>query len=135
MPWTSAFAIGGVLLWGAEGLTMSNLLESARPERIGGDQAGAFTRMVWKDEHLSHEAQYKVPATLIASATALAGFLFAVAFYGLRKLDPEDVRDLGDRMEDRPCTNDPNAPVTKRESRAGSGRTANAANRSAWSDR
>ncbi|MFO0912224.1 MAG: NADH-quinone oxidoreductase subunit L [Pirellulales bacterium] len=99
-----AFAIVGVLewgvqrntemssLWSGEGLTLANVLESARPERTGGQQTGAYTRMVWQDEHLSHEPEYKVPATLVASATALAGFLFAVAFYGLRKLDPEDVR-------------------------------------------
>src|SRR5262245_55228101 len=87
-----AFILGTVLLWGADGLTLANLLEQARPERTSGDQVGAYSQLVWKDEHASHAAEFKVPATLIASATALAGFLFAVAFYGLRKLDPEDVR-------------------------------------------
>jgi NADH-quinone oxidoreductase subunit L len=89
----AVFIVGGLVMSAADGLTLANLLEQARPEGTGGDQRGAYySQLVWKDEHLSHEPQITVPATLIALATALAGFLFAVAFYGLRSLDPADVR-------------------------------------------
>jgi NADH-quinone oxidoreductase subunit L len=42
-------------------------------------------------EHASHDSSIHVPTTLWAFASALAGFLLATMFYGLKKLDPNDV--------------------------------------------
>jgi NADH-quinone oxidoreductase subunit L len=43
-------------------------------------------------EHLGHEAAIKVPATMTAFFTALAGVLMATVIYGWRLLDPEEIR-------------------------------------------
>jgi NADH:ubiquinone oxidoreductase subunit 5 (subunit L)/multisubunit Na+/H+ antiporter MnhA subunit len=43
-------------------------------------------------EDLSHAPSIHIPVSFIAFFTALAGFVLATAFYGLRRLDPEDAR-------------------------------------------
>jgi NADH-quinone oxidoreductase subunit L len=75
-------------------LGMQPLLEQARPigtdEGIGG---GAYwPGVVMPAEHLAHEHSNAVKAEWAAFAVALIGFLLSTAFYGLRKLDPADVR-------------------------------------------
>ena len=41
-----------------------------------------------------HVDAIKVPATLVATCTALAGFLLATVFYGWKILDPDEVREF-----------------------------------------
>ena len=43
-------------------------------------------------EHESHDTEIHDPTTLWAFGSALAGFLLATVFYGLKKLNPDDVR-------------------------------------------
>ncbi len=75
---------------------LTPLLEQSRP--LGtehGASAGWASPIVnHPSEHESHEnPEIHVPATLWAFGSALTGFLLATVFYGLRKLDPEDVRN------------------------------------------
>ncbi len=73
---------------------LTPLLEQSRP--LGteyGASAGWESPIVTHPaEHESHEASIHVPTTLWAFGSALAGFLLATVFYGLRKLSPDDVR-------------------------------------------
>ncbi|MCA9186650.1 MAG: NADH-quinone oxidoreductase subunit L [Planctomycetales bacterium] len=73
-------------------LTLSNLLEQARPAGTLAGGQGSIVEMVWPNEHDSHAADIKTPVTLLASGTALAGFLLATVFYGLRLLDAGEVQ-------------------------------------------
>lgn len=78
-------------------LTLVNLLEQARPLGIPtapGDVARGvlWPNVVYPGEHASHAPATHVIATLVAFSTALAGFLLAVVFYGVRWLDAADVR-------------------------------------------
>ena len=74
---------------------LTPLLEQSRPL---GTEHGAATG--WQSpivkhpsEHESHEnLEIHVPATLWAFGSALTGFLLATVFYGLRRLNPDDVR-------------------------------------------
>jgi NADH-quinone oxidoreductase subunit L len=68
-------------------VTLSNLLEQARPAGTLPTSQAALLPMTWPNEHDSHAAAIKVPATIIAFSTALAGFVLSTMFYGLRKLD------------------------------------------------
>ncbi|HWA97251.1 MAG TPA: NADH-quinone oxidoreductase subunit L [Pirellulales bacterium] len=78
-----AVAVG----WEWWGLTV--LLEQARP--AGEYPAGILLpSLQHPNEHLSHA--YHMGAMLVASATALAGFLMATIFYGWRLLSAADVR-------------------------------------------
>jgi len=75
--------------WPILGLT--DLLEQARP--LGDVGRGVmWASLTYPHEHASHAASIHVPATLAAAATALAGFLLATLFYGLRWLNPNEVR-------------------------------------------
>ena len=74
------------------GLSLPSLLEQARPAGTAEGVAMAVSAVAMPAEHLSHLAPVHVPVSLIAFGTALAGFILATAFYGLRTLDPEDVR-------------------------------------------
>jgi len=70
------------------------LLEQARPV---GTAEGAAGGLLWSEvnipaEHLAHGHDIHVSATIWAFSTALAGFLLATAFYGLRILSAENVR-------------------------------------------
>jgi len=78
--------------WPAEDVVLASLLEQARPAGTLAGQRGVLVNMTWPNEHDSHAAAIKVPATLIAFGTAAAGFLLATAFYGLRLVDAEDAR-------------------------------------------
>jgi NADH-quinone oxidoreductase subunit L len=90
----AAFAVfsGGTLPFTQ--LSLPGLLEQARPAGTG---EGVFGGQLWPGvtmpaEHLSHAEAIHVPVTLIAFGVALTGFLLATAFYGLRRLNPGDVR-------------------------------------------
>jgi NADH-quinone oxidoreductase subunit L len=82
----------GVLWLPFPHITLSNLLEQARPAGTLATQHGTLTSLVWPNEHDSHAPEIKVPATWIAFATALGGFLLSTMFYGLRKLDPAEAQ-------------------------------------------
>jgi NADH-quinone oxidoreductase subunit L len=88
----SVFAI--CVGWPAIGLPQ--LLEQARPAGTAITAAGGVFApwLVYPSEHLSHEvASVHISATLIASATALTGFLLATAIYCWRLLDPKEIRN------------------------------------------
>jgi NADH-quinone oxidoreductase subunit L len=80
--------------WGASPGLLPRFLEQARP--LGteeGASAGWESPVVnHPSEHESHHAAIHIPATLWAFGSALAGFLLATVFYGVRKLNPDDVR-------------------------------------------
>jgi NADH-quinone oxidoreductase subunit L len=79
--------------WSVFGFGVQPLLEQARPPGILADAHGVFLpALVHPDEHLSHVDEFHVPSTWVAISTALAGFMLAVVFYGLRVLDPSEVR-------------------------------------------
>ena len=82
----------GVAWWIFDGVALADLLEQARPLGTldGGD--ARWVNMVWPNEHDSHAAAIRVPATLVAISTALAGFLLATVFYCWRLLDAEDAK-------------------------------------------
>jgi NADH-quinone oxidoreductase subunit L len=77
-------------------LSLTNLLEQARPagfeERMTG---GLFWPSVTvQAEHLSHLPAVHLPVSLIAFFAALAGFILATLFYGVRMLEAEKVRRM-----------------------------------------
>ncbi len=85
------FAIG--VVWLPFGnVTLPNLLEQARPAGTLPTEQAALTSLIWPNEHDSHAASIRVPATWIAFSTALGGFLLATMFYGLRKLDAAEAQ-------------------------------------------
>jgi proton-translocating NADH-quinone oxidoreductase chain L len=106
----AALALGGG--WTIFGFGLQPLLEQARPQGFAegasagwekGDRhhlperpEGCLAQMVpvpfFPSEHLLHTPEIHHAATLWAFSMALAGFLLATAFYGLRVLDAEDVR-------------------------------------------
>jgi NADH-quinone oxidoreductase subunit L len=74
---------------------LSPLLHQAQPagtaEGVDGGQIWTSIRM--PAEHIAHEThEIAFRAEWSAFGVALAGFLLSTAFYGLRKLDPNDVR-------------------------------------------
>jgi NADH-quinone oxidoreductase subunit L len=72
-------------------LSLANLLESARP--VGVIEPGLiWNRLIHPLEFESHSGAAHVEASLVAIGTALVGFLLATMFYGLRVLNPDDVR-------------------------------------------
>src|SRR5215475_9525162 len=83
-----AFGIG----WPMWGLT--NLLEQARPAGTIETVTGGvmWPTVIHPGEHLSHEADVHVPASLIAFSTALGGFLLATVFYASRLLNAAEVQ-------------------------------------------
>ena len=74
-------------------VTLGNLLEQARPAGTLQPQTAALLPMVWPSEWDSHADAIKIPAAWIAFGTALAGFVLATMFYGLRKLDADASRN------------------------------------------
>ena len=69
------------------------LLEQARPEGIQGVAHGVLMEnLVHPDEHDSHLEKFHLPAEVVALITGLTGVALAVVFYGLRFLNPEEVR-------------------------------------------
>jgi NADH:ubiquinone oxidoreductase subunit 5 (subunit L)/multisubunit Na+/H+ antiporter MnhA subunit len=73
------------------GLSVTNLLEQSRPAGAIGSCV-LLADLHYPDEHDSHAPGIHLAATAVASATALAGFFLATLFYGLRKLDADEVR-------------------------------------------
>lgn len=82
------------VVWGAANpnVTLSGLIEQARPAGTLAVGDAAMMNMTWPDEHASHAPAIKVPVTLIAFSTALAGILLSTIFYCWRLLDPADVK-------------------------------------------
>jgi NADH-quinone oxidoreductase subunit L len=77
-------------------LTLSNMLEQARPVGTAADMRGAWLQWTWPNEHFAHEAaqyyQIVVPVTLLATGTWIFGIGLATLMYGLGYLSPEEVR-------------------------------------------
>jgi NADH-quinone oxidoreductase subunit L len=73
-------------------LSLTNLLESARPAGTLADAKGQWLAWTWPDEHKSHADAIKVPVTLMATGTWVGGILLAASLFWWRLLSPEDVR-------------------------------------------
>ncbi|HZZ73228.1 MAG TPA: NADH-quinone oxidoreductase subunit L [Pirellulales bacterium] len=88
----AVFAIGIGWTMPFTGLSVTNLLEQARPEgTMAGFSGGAWlTGLTYPNEHLSHNLN--IPAGTVAFCTALAGFLLATAFYGWKLVSPSEAR-------------------------------------------
>jgi NADH-quinone oxidoreductase subunit L len=87
----AAFAIG--VGWTIFGFGVQPLLEQARPAgTLDAAHGVLMPHLVHPSEHASHVDAFHVPAELVAVTTALAGFLLAVAFYGVRILSAAEVR-------------------------------------------
>lgn len=86
----AVFAIG--VAWPIPGINLTTLLEQSRPLGTNVDSHGELISTVWPDEHKSHADEIKTPATLIAFATALSGFLLASVMYWWKILNPDEVR-------------------------------------------
>jgi NADH-quinone oxidoreductase subunit L len=73
---------------------LQSLLEQARPLGTAEGVAGGWlaSSLAMPAEHLSHESAIHVPVSWIAFGVAVLGFSLALAFYGLRVIDPEDAR-------------------------------------------
>ena len=71
--------------------SVTDLLEQARwPGEAG---AGVLLpNLVYPNEHLTHQHSIHLVAGLTAFSTALGGFLLATVFYGVRWLNPAEVR-------------------------------------------
>jgi len=80
--------------WGASPGLLPRFLEASRPPGTehGASAGWASPVVTHPAEHESHSADIHVPTTLWAFGSALAGFVLATTFYGLKKLNPEDVR-------------------------------------------
>jgi NADH-quinone oxidoreductase subunit L len=85
---TNTFGIDGLV--GNFGI--EPLLEQARPLGTSGEVHGVLANVVHPDEHDSHLAQFHFWAELVALLTGLTGLGLAIVFYGLRLLNPEEVR-------------------------------------------
>ena len=71
--------------------SVSNLLEQARWPGEAGTGV-LMSNLVYPNEHLSHEHEVHTVAGFTAFSTALGGFLLALVFYGLRWLNPGEVK-------------------------------------------
>jgi NADH:ubiquinone oxidoreductase subunit 5 (subunit L)/multisubunit Na+/H+ antiporter MnhA subunit len=88
----SVFAVG--IGWSVERFGIQPLLEQTRPAGILAMSNGVLMPdLMYPSEHASHLDEFHGPSTYVATATALCGFLLAVVFYGLRILDPNEVRN------------------------------------------
>jgi NADH-quinone oxidoreductase subunit L len=86
----SIFAVGVAWQLPITDLNLTNLLEQARPSGLMADGM-LVGGLNFVEEHESHADDVRIPATLIASTTALSGFLIALAFYGLSLANPAEV--------------------------------------------
>lgn len=84
----SVFAVGVGWSLPFVGLGVESILEQARPAGPLGD--GVLLNLHYPDEHAAHD--YHTLATIVAFSTAAAGFVLAVLFYGVKVLNPEEVR-------------------------------------------
>ena len=87
----SVFAIGVAWTIPGIGLSINNLLEQSRPAGEIGNGV-VWSSLSYPNEHDSHAPGIHIAATLVAFGAAASGFLLATVFYGLRKLDPADVK-------------------------------------------
>jgi NADH:ubiquinone oxidoreductase subunit 5 (subunit L)/multisubunit Na+/H+ antiporter MnhA subunit len=72
---------------------LASLLEQARPAgTLPSAQGVLLSAWTWPNEHDAHAASIVAPASLIAIGTALAGFCLATLMYGIKRLDPDEVR-------------------------------------------
>lgn len=103
LPWIATMLactlIGGYLVstvWPAtfkiNGLSLANLLEQARPAGTLADQQAPWLGWTWPDEHKSHVDSIKIPVTLLATGTWIAGIGLATAMYWMRWLNADEVR-------------------------------------------
>jgi NADH:ubiquinone oxidoreductase subunit 5 (subunit L)/multisubunit Na+/H+ antiporter MnhA subunit len=85
-----AVIAGWTLPW--TDLSLTALLEQARPAGTADGVSIAAAAIHMPAEHLSHAAAIHLPVAMVASVAALIGFVLATGFYGLGTLDPEDAR-------------------------------------------
>lgn len=74
-----------------DGVSLSALLEQARPAGTLADTTGTWVRWTWPNEHASHALAIRVPATLLASGSWVLGFVLAAAFFWWGLLRADDV--------------------------------------------
>ncbi|MGE0607583.1 MAG: NADH-quinone oxidoreductase subunit L [Pirellulales bacterium] len=87
----AVFAVGVGWTLPFTNISVVNLLEQARHPGTEAHPAGLLlTGLSYPSEHAAHD--FHAQATLVASGVALAGFLLATVFYGLRLLNADDVR-------------------------------------------
>ena len=93
LPLVVLAVLAVVVVWPSfEYSPLVHLLEQSRPAGIETwEQGKLLPDLTYNNEHDSHASAYHVPATIIATATAWAGFLLAVVFYGTKWLDPREV--------------------------------------------
>jgi NADH-quinone oxidoreductase subunit L len=89
----AVFAVGVAWTVPGLGLSLSGLLEQARP---AGTWEGVAGGLMWPSvalpgEHASHAPAIHIQATLVAFMTAACGVVLAVMFYGTGTLSPQDV--------------------------------------------
>ena len=88
--------IGGVLvvligIWSQIPVTLEGILEQNRPAGTLASAQGVVMDVVVPDEHLGHA--YAIFIGPLATFTALMGFALATFMYGVKYLDPEEVRN------------------------------------------
>ena len=92
-----AIAVAWRIPW--TNLSLGGLLQQAQPAGIAdGFAGGQFWPGVNIPAQLEHGSAMLVRAEWAAFAVALVGFVFSTFFYGLRKLDPSDVRGTFPRL-------------------------------------
>jgi NADH-quinone oxidoreductase subunit L len=71
-----------------------NLLKAAEPLGAGVEASAVLVQLTWPSEHATHANEsIKSIVTWLAFFTALAGFTLATLFYGVRRLNPDEVRN------------------------------------------
>jgi NADH-quinone oxidoreductase subunit L len=77
-------------------LSLTGLLESARPAGTAADASGRWLAWTWPNEHIAHApenfATIVFPVTLMATGTWLGGIFLAACLYWWGYLSPADVR-------------------------------------------
>jgi NADH-quinone oxidoreductase subunit L len=87
----AVFAVG--VGWPIPYVGVQALLNQAQPAgTLAPSQGELLTDLKYPSEHESHLDKFHVPTEIVATSTALFGFLLAVVFYGLRLLNPNEVR-------------------------------------------
>lgn len=91
----AVFAVGVAwtqFLWIDIPFDLKEMLEQARPAGTLATAQGELVAMTWPNEHAAHTPEIVQPVTWMAFGSALAGFLLATLFYGVRYLNPDDAR-------------------------------------------
>jgi NADH-quinone oxidoreductase subunit L len=93
--------IGGVLvvligIWSQIPVTLEGILEQNRPAGTLASAQGVVMDVVVPDEHLGHA--YAIFIGPLATFTAIMGFALATFMYGVKYLDPEEVRNRFSRI-------------------------------------